>query len=44
MLPLVGPLKEMSENNAKAMAKDYRFMSPLSVRSYNSIPDGIRRP
>jgi hypothetical protein len=28
----------------KATPKNYRFRSPLSVRSYNSTPDGMRRP
>jgi hypothetical protein len=28
----------------KAMPKDYRFRSALSVKSYNSIPDGMCRP
>ena len=29
---------------AKETPKDYRFRSPLLVRWYNSIPDGICRP
>jgi hypothetical protein len=28
----------------KATPKDYRFRSPLSVRSYSSIPGGTCRP
>jgi len=29
---------------AKAMRKDYRFRLVVSVKSYNSTPDGMRLP
>jgi hypothetical protein len=41
--PIAGA-NSFTESQAKAMPKDYRFRSALSVKSYNSIPDGMCRP
>ena len=38
------PDQEQLKSRIKATPKDYRFRSALSVRSYNSIPDGMCRP